>query len=106
VIVVTDATKVGEIAGHAVYRVVATDVVPIGSTRQTLTARQAEDDRTYVQMLKEVTNAGAFHFSHTFNLTRSLQSQATRAAALADQPLYKQVRFYCAFSVGYNRQAG
>ena len=90
-IAVTEARKVGEIAGHEVFRVVATDVVPIGPPRPRLSAQQAEDDRTYVAMLREITGSGVFHFSYTYDLTRSQQAQAKQAAS-KDTPLYKRVR--------------
>ena len=90
-IAVTEARKVGEIAGHEVFRVIATDIVPIGPPRPRLSAQQAEDDRTYVAMLREITGSGVFHFSYTYDLTRSQQAQAKQSAS-KDTPLYKRVR--------------
>jgi phosphatidylinositol 4-phosphatase len=113
-IAVTQAAKVGELLGHEVFRVEATEIVPIGLPRPRLSAQQvsggkaerprtvracrlskargqAEDDRTYLAMLREITNTGFFFFSYTGDLTRSLQAQS-RQTVPASTPLHRRVR--------------
>ena len=83
--VVTEARKVGEILGQDVFKVVATDVIPLG--RKPLKTQQDQDERVFVQMLRDITSNGAFHFSHSFDLTRSQQAQS----GAQDLPLHKRV---------------
>lgn len=78
----------GRLKGHMVYKVDATEVLPL--REQPL--HDPDEDR-YLEYLKALLKSGPMYFSYTFDLTNSFQRQAQNDPT---QPLWKRAddRFY------------
>lgn len=72
-IVITDATEVGTIAGHQIFKIVATDVIPYTKSSLHLSEKQMQSNSTYLEMIKSVLNTPYFYFSYTYDLSHSMQ---------------------------------
>lgn len=79
----------GRIKGHMVYRVVATEMLPLRERQ----VRDPDED-TYLSLVKSVLHNGPMYFSYTFDLTSSFQRQAEHNDTLA--PLWQKAddRFF------------
>lgn len=71
VIIITKAQPVGKLKGHAVYKVVATEFLPLheGSLHD-------PDEDVCLSMLKSLIKSGPMYFSYTMDLTNSFQRQS------------------------------
>ncbi|USW48008.1 Putative SAC domain-containing protein [Septoria linicola] len=88
IIVITKSQAVGRLKGHQIYKVVATEFLP-------LRERQVHDpdEDTYLAYLKTLLKNGPMYFSYSFDLTNSFQRQATSDA---NKPLWERAddRFF------------
>ncbi|RPA97402.1 hypothetical protein L873DRAFT_1829081 [Choiromyces venosus 120613-1] len=88
IIIITKAMLVGRIRGHAVYKVQATEFLP-------LQERQLHDpdEDTYLSLLRTHLRTGPMYFSYTFDLTNSFQRRSSVDTSL---PLWQQAdeRFF------------
>ncbi|KAI4249477.1 MAG: hypothetical protein LQ352_005623 [Teloschistes flavicans] len=71
IIVITKAQPVGRVKGHMVYKVVATEFLPL---RERILHDPDED--TYLGLLKTLLKSAPMYFSYSFDLTNSFQRQA------------------------------
>lgn len=65
--------QLGRIAGHTVWEVVETDVLPIARTVIHLSEAQTRHEATYVAMLNAVLATPGLYFSYSYDLTHNLQ---------------------------------
>jgi len=73
-IVVTRKQRLGTVAGNGeVWRVVETEIISYARSEHHLTQTQAEANRRYQDMLKQVLSTPYFYFSYTFDLSHSRQ---------------------------------
>jgi hypothetical protein len=72
-IVITDAEMCGTIAGHNIYKISSTDVIPYTRSSLHLTERQVQNNATYLEMIKSVLNTPYFYFSYTYDLSHTMQ---------------------------------
>ena len=72
-IVITDATEVGTIAGHQIFKLVSTDIIPYTKSSLHLSEKQAQNNSTYVEMIKSVLNTPYFYFSYTYDISHTMQ---------------------------------
>jgi hypothetical protein len=88
VIVITKAQPMGRLRGHMVYKVIATEFLPIRERP----VRDPDED-TYLSYLKKLIAAGPMYFSYSIDITNSFQRQAEAAASV---PLWKRAddRFF------------
>lgn len=88
IIIITKAQLVGRIRGHSVYKIQATEFLP-------LRERQLHDpdEDTYLSLLRTHLRTGPMYFSYTFDLTSSLQRQSSANLSL---PLWQRAddRFF------------
>ncbi|KAF2858540.1 hypothetical protein K470DRAFT_259719 [Piedraia hortae CBS 480.64] len=105
-IVITKATCVGRIKGHQIYRVAATEFMPLRERQLT-----DDDEDKYLALLKKFVSAGAMYFSYSFDVTNTFQRQAQSNAKL---PLWQRAddrffwnRFVCSSLIDFrqNRDA-
>lgn len=88
IIIITKAQLVGRIRGHSIYKVQATEFLPM---------REQElhdpDEDTYLALLRTHLQTGPMYFSYTFDLTSSFQRQSTADLSL---PLWQRAddRFF------------
>lgn len=61
----------GRLRGHMVYRVIATEFLPLRER-----PLHDPDEDTYLSLLKQLLKAGPMYFSYSFDLTNSFQRQA------------------------------
>ncbi|KAK4900657.1 Phosphoinositide phosphatase sac1 [Elasticomyces elasticus] len=71
IITITKSQPMGRIKGHQIYKVIATEFLP-------LRERQLSDpdETTYLTYLKTLIKSGPMYFSYSFDLTNSSQRQA------------------------------
>lgn len=72
-VVVTQRELIGYIAGHAIWRVAKTELIPFSTNILHLNAEQAADNNTYIQMIEQVLATPYLYFSYSYDLTHSLQ---------------------------------
>lgn len=79
----------GRIKGHMVYRVVATEMLPLRERQ----VRDPDED-TYLSLVKGLLHNGPMYFSYSFDLTNSFQRQALHTDSLG--PLWQRAddRFF------------
>ena len=87
-IVITKAQPMGRLKGHMVYKVIATEILPLRER-----ALHDSDEDTYLALLKIFIKTGPMYFSYSFDLTNSFQRQAQPDLRL---PLWKRAddRFF------------
>jgi len=73
-LVVTRKTRVGALdSGHEIWRVTETEIISYARSEHHLTQAQAENNRKYTDMLKQVLSTPYFYFSYTMDLSHSKQ---------------------------------
>lgn len=88
VIVITKAQTMGRIRGHMVYKIAATEFLPLRERPV-----HDHDEDTYLSYLKILLTNGPMYFSYSIDLTNSFQRQAQ---ANLSQPLWQRAddRFF------------
>lgn len=72
-IIITEAIEIGTIAGHQIYKIVATEVIPYTKSSLHLSEKQLQNNSTYLEMIKSVLNTPHFYFSYTYDLSHTMQ---------------------------------
>ncbi|GMT00947.1 hypothetical protein PENTCL1PPCAC_23121 [Pristionchus entomophagus] len=72
-IVVKSAEVVGQLNGHDIWKVLATEVIPFKKTTLHLTEKQNWFNRQFTEMLHSVLGTAGFYFSYTADITHSFQ---------------------------------
>lgn len=88
IIVITKAQPMGRLKGHMVYKIIATEFLPLRER-----PLDDPDENTYRNLLKNLLKSGPMYFSYSFDITNSFQRQA-QSDLLA--PLWKRAddRFF------------
>ncbi|KAF4269690.1 hypothetical protein KXX16_000496 [Aspergillus fumigatus] len=88
IIVITKAQPMGRLRGHMVYKVAATEFLPLRER-----PLHDHDEDTYLALLKELLRTGPMYFSYALDLTNSFQRQSQSDPSL---PLWKRAddRFF------------
>ncbi|KAL2017457.1 hypothetical protein VTK56DRAFT_2053 [Thermocarpiscus australiensis] len=88
IIVITKAQPVGRLRGHMVYKIVATEILPLRERQ----VHDPDEDR-FLALLRGFIKSGPMYFSYSVDLTNSFQRQAQQDAAT---PLWKRAddRFF------------
>ncbi|GJD03026.1 Phosphoinositide phosphatase [Colletotrichum higginsianum IMI 349063] len=88
VIVITKAEPVGRLKGHTVYKVIATEILPMRERQ----IRDPDED-TFIGLLDTFMKNGPMYFSYSLDLTNSFQRQASADTSL---PLWQRAddRFF------------
>lgn len=71
IIVITKAQPMGRLKGHMVYKVIATEFLPLHER----TLHDADED-TYLNLLRTLLKTGPMYFSYSLDVTNSFQRQA------------------------------
>jgi hypothetical protein len=89
IIVITKAQPMGRLKGHMVYKIIATEFLPLRERP----LHDAEED-TYLALLKTFIKSGPMYFSYSFDLTNTFQRQSSQLDP--SQPLWKRAddRFF------------
>ncbi|KAJ3196723.1 Phosphoinositide phosphatase sac1 [Irineochytrium annulatum] len=85
-IVATDRARVGRIKGQDIFKLTGHKIIPFATSRLHLSESQVSDDQTYLRLVGGLLDTGYFLFSYGYNLTHSLQRQASLPK---DQPMWK-----------------
>jgi len=88
IIVITKAQPMGRLKGHMVYKVIATEFLPLRER-----PLHDPDEDTYFNMVKTLLTTGPMYFSYSFDITNTFQRQAQ---ADFSAPLWKRAddRFF------------
>lgn len=88
IIVITKAQPMGRLRGHMVYKVAATEFLPMRER-----PLHDRDEDTYIALVKELLRTGPMYFSYSLDLTNSFQRQSQGPA---DSPMWKRAddRFF------------
>ncbi|KAE8355599.1 SacI homology domain-containing protein [Aspergillus coremiiformis] len=78
IIVITKALPMGRLRGHMVYKVAATEFLPLRER-----PLHDNDEDTYLTLLKGLLRAGPMYFSYALDLTNSFQRQSQSDASLS-----------------------
>ncbi|KAF7723677.1 hypothetical protein EC973_001768 [Apophysomyces ossiformis] len=95
-IVITERDCIGTIGGHDICRVTAFQILPLPHNLAGLSEDQVQDEQSYVNLLEGHLKSNTFYYSHTYDLTQSLQRQTQFSAETLKQPLWKRAdeRFF------------
>lgn len=72
-VVITNAERIGTIAGQQIFKILTTDIIPYSKSHLHLTEKQLENNTTYLEMVKSVLNTPYFYFSYTYDLSHTMQ---------------------------------
>lgn len=72
IIVITKAQPMGRLKGHMVYKVIATEFLPLRER-----SLHDPDEDAYYNMLKTLLKTGPMYFSYSLDITNSFQRQAS-----------------------------
>ena len=88
VIVISKARPMGRLRGHMVYKVVATEFLPLRER-----PLHDPDENSYISLLKKLLKSGPMYFSYSLDLTNSFQRQSQ---ADPSAPMWKRAddRFF------------
>ncbi|RAK80626.1 putative phosphoinositide phosphatase (Sac1) [Aspergillus fijiensis CBS 313.89] len=88
IIVITKAQPMGRLRGHMVYKVAATEFLPLRER-----PLHDSDEDTYLALLKEHLRTGPMYFSYALDITNSFQRQSQSDLSL---PMWKRAddRFF------------
>jgi hypothetical protein len=88
IIVITKAQPMGRLRGHMVYKVIATEFLPLRER-----PLHDLDEDTYLSLLKQLLRTGPMYFSYSLDITHSFQRQSQCDPTL---PLWKRAddRFF------------
>ncbi|PTU20758.1 hypothetical protein P175DRAFT_0458427 [Aspergillus ochraceoroseus IBT 24754] len=88
IVVISKAQPVGRLRGHMVYKVAATEFLPLRER-----PLHDHDEDTYLALLKELLRTGPMYFSYALDLTNSFQRQSQSDVTL---PMWKRAddRFF------------
>ena len=88
IVVITKAQPMGRLKGHMVYKVIATEFLPLRER-----PLHDPDEDTYYTMLKTLLKTGPMYFSYSLDITNSFQRQASSDLSA---PLWKRAddRFF------------
>lgn len=88
IIVITKAQPMGRLKGHMIYKVIATEFLPLRER-----PLHDRDEDTYLSLLKTLLRTGPMYFSYSFDLTNSFQRQVRSDLSA---PLWKRAddRFF------------
>ncbi|KAI9889292.1 MAG: hypothetical protein M1814_005599 [Vezdaea aestivalis] len=88
IIVITKAQPMGRLKGHMVYKIIATELLPLRER-----PLHDHDEDTYIALLKTLLRTGSMCFSYSLDLTNSFQRQAQ---SNPNQPLWQRAddRFF------------
>lgn len=82
-VTVSQKRKVGDVEGHAIYRVESTDFIPISSTPPS-SSTEVDAQRQCQALLRDAINTPYFYFSYTGDLTNTRQRQALASQEAGD----------------------
>lgn len=87
-VVITKAQPMGRLRGHMVYKVAATEFMPMRER-----PLHDTDEDTYLALAKELLRTGPMYFSYSLDLTNSFQRQSQSASNI---PMWKRAddRFF------------
>ncbi|KAI0999242.1 Phosphatidylinositol-3-phosphatase [Podosphaera aphanis] len=88
IIVITKAQPVGKLKGHTIYKVVATEILPLRER-----PLRDHDEDTYLSLLKTFIRSAPMYFSYSLDLTNTFQRQSQADLTF---PLWKRAddRFF------------
>ncbi|KAH3768791.1 hypothetical protein DPMN_170007 [Dreissena polymorpha] len=89
-IVITQKEKVGEIRGHMIWKVKATQLHSYKRTMFHLTEKQNRDNSVYLSMVENVLRTENYYFSSTYDITHSLQRLHNTSPEFISMPLHER----------------
>ncbi|CAF1175682.1 unnamed protein product [Rotaria sordida] len=72
-IVITSKQRIGDIDGHAIYKVQTTDIIPYARNMSHLNEHQIKYNTKYLSMVELVLRTEAFYFSYSYDITHTFQ---------------------------------
>ncbi|XP_041933619.1 phosphatidylinositol-3-phosphatase SAC1-A isoform X2 [Alosa sapidissima] len=89
-IVITRKKKMGELAGHTVWKATEFDVIPYKKTILHLTENQTQDNRLFLSMITSVLNTDGFYFCTDYDLTHTQQRLANTSPDFQEMSLLER----------------
>lgn len=72
-IVIKDIEKIGTVNKHDIFKIIASQIIPLSRSNRHIIESQILIEREYLQMLETVLTTQNFYFSHTMDLTHTFQ---------------------------------
>uniref|UniRef100_T1J2C7 Phosphatidylinositol-3-phosphatase SAC1 n=1 Tax=Strigamia maritima TaxID=126957 RepID=T1J2C7_STRMM len=89
-IVITNKTRVGDVNGNAIWRIVETDIIPYSRTLLHLTEEQIQDNKQYLSMIQFMLQVDYYYFSSTYDLTHTVQRLYNTTPEFLQMPLHER----------------
>lgn len=90
-IIINNASVVGDINGQNIYRMENSDLISFTKTDLHLTEEQKNINDIYISMVKSVLNTPYFYFSYTWDVTHSLQRINSSGPDFLKLPVFQRV---------------
>ncbi|XP_033230794.1 phosphatidylinositide phosphatase SAC1 [Belonocnema kinseyi] len=87
-IVIAGAERIGTIAGQQIFKIVSTEIIPYARSLLHLNEKQAQNNSTYIEMIKSVLGTPHFYFSYTYDLSHTMQRLHNTTPEFLQMPLY------------------
>eukprot|EP00761_Pharyngomonas_kirbyi_P007279 gb/GECH01007289.1/.p1 GENE.gb/GECH01007289.1/~~gb/GECH01007289.1/.p1 ORF type:complete len:595 (+),score=113.39 gb/GECH01007289.1/:1-1785(+) len=88
-VVMTRTVYLGNIRGHAIYRLTGARLIPFNESSSSLTSEQAQDEYQYKQLIDRIIAAKSFYFSYSLDLTSTFQELYTDRPEIRRNSLWK-----------------
>jgi len=89
-VVITNRAKVGEINGKAIWKVAKTEILPYKRTTLHLTETQVQVNKRYISMIGHILSLDSFYYSHSYDVTHSVQRLQNTSPEFTHMPLYER----------------
>ncbi|KAL2080354.1 hypothetical protein ACEWY4_024147 [Coilia grayii] len=89
-IVITRKRKMGELAGHTVWKATEFDVIPYKKTTMHLLEAQTQDNQVFLNMINSVLNTDGFYFCTDYDLTHTQQRLANTSPDFQEMSLLER----------------
>jgi len=78
-VVAKERRLASKLAGHYIWRITATEILPCSNHARNLTSEQRADEEKFIKMLKSFLASEWLYYSPTYDMTRSIQAQVEAA---------------------------
>ncbi|CAF4908838.1 unnamed protein product [Rotaria sp. Silwood1] len=89
-IVITSKQRIGDINGHAIYKVQTTDIIPFARNMSHLNEYQIKYNTKYLSMIELVLRTEAFYFSYSYDITHTFQRLQSSSADFYSMPFIER----------------
>ncbi|XP_064641068.1 phosphatidylinositol-3-phosphatase SAC1-like [Lineus longissimus] len=89
-IVITKRSKVGEVAGDTIWKILDTELISYKKTTLHLNEQQIQDNKTYLSMIDLQLKTDGHYYSTSYDITHTLQRLHNTSPEFVQMPLHER----------------